>query len=589
MAERLAAPGQLLTRIGESANGDTILLTDGDHNHGVFSINKDLVLQWTGWSPNGAAVTGPARVLPCKITAAINQNARVEFRGITVDGREDLRGPGTLLSLGPTALVDSTLLNRTGVPDVGAIGTAGTGCIGWTLGGAGGRARASRLIRSRVYGVGTWGAGLHQAVYYKASDELYVEDSLVHHNAAYGPHFYPNGLDSLWKRTLVAYNGRGIVWSGAADASTGLSGYLSSNRNLFERCIVSHRQGASNYLLESEWSGGPAGTGNGINDSIVFDPTSSREREPGATGFSVGADVIRVDPQYLNAATGDFTITNPAAAGYGPTQIQPGGAPPPPPPPPADTDLDPGQEKFGRSVMPTSGGGWKGMSNDAKRGFAYTAPAGRRITQVRVRMRGSGTTTSTQPIRVAVYNDATEAKLGQSNEQVLAENMAEGTVAFTFASPVVLPANGGAIRLALHSGARSGSPTGEIQYAYADVVGALMFNADTYADGASDPYGAITDRTNQEAVMWARTEAVPSAPAGTSLEATFELGAAVTIGTSTVGAPIEVRYFEEQETCPYCHGAGVVDVSRAYEVIAGARQGRVHWVPGTGWLPGPGV
>lgn len=197
----------------------------------------------------------------------------------------------------------------------------------------------------------------------------------------------------------------------------------------------------------------------------------------------------------------------------------------------------PGQEKFGQTQIGTN---WRGMSENYKRASVFTVAANKQVSAIWCRMRGTGTTTASQPVRAFLYNDATGALLGTSVAQNLAENLTEQWVVFTFTTPVVMPAAGGAIRIGLHSGVWSGTHAGEVQFAALTVAGALPNGADTYSDGTDATWTSPPTDTYQMSIF-ALTATVSGGPAPvvnpvTSLTATPGNSQVVLSMTNPTGA-----------------------------------------------------
>jgi hypothetical protein len=540
-----------------------------------------------------------------------------------------------------------------------------------------------RRIRFRLIGDPSRNNHDHP-LYIKNCQFTRVEDCLFYEiTDGWCFHFYNNGDDTTVQRITAANVNAGITFSGANDSSTGLTGCYSSDRNIVEKSILMNCTRSGRYLVESYWGCSPAGVGNVVRDSNVYQGSGSGGRINSSSGGFTTSNLQNTDPLFVNPSVGDYRLSsNSPSIGYGPQQLQPGGSTPsppspvtnlaatpgdtqvalswtnpggtwdsivivrktgsystspadgttiydstgtshtdtgltngttyyysvytraggtysspaqisaqpqaasPPPPQPGD-DPAPGTEKVGK--FPAGTTGFKGMSPDAKRAFRFTMPAGKQFTTFWARMRGSGTGSSTQPIKVVVYNANTAARLGVSNERVLAENMAEQWVEFTVASPIKGPPSGGDILLGFHSGLRSGTPTGEVQYSFDSVAGGLLVNSDVYSDGPSDPFGSGTT-DNFVGSVFGVVQNVPSQPGGTELDVSFsgrgdwqvdaELG-------GTVPPALRVAYFPEVEGCTCCDGLGVRDVSRPYLIVDGQKEGRVRWVVGTGWVSGP--
>jgi hypothetical protein len=234
-----------------------------------------------------------------------------------------------------------------------------------------------------------------------------------------------------------------------------------------------------------------AGVGNMVRYSTTAFPANETEGTSAYSGVAKTSHTItgltNGTPVYVSVFA---TLTsNPAGSQYSdPASIAstPSAGTPPPPPPPPPTEPAPGEPKFGKITVGTT---WRGMSADYKRASRFTVPALKQITAIYARLRGTVGSTGTQDIRAFAYNDATGALLGVSADQSLSNALTEAWVAFTPASPIVMPSNGGLVRLGLHTG----STAGGLQVATDVVAGALPNGADTFSGGTDASWTTFTN------------------------------------------------------------------------------------------------
>jgi hypothetical protein len=145
---------------------------------------------------------------------------------------------------------------------------------------------------------------------------------------------------------------------------------------------------------------------------------------------------------------------------------------------------------FGRSslgVTPVA------LAADTKRAARFHMPVGGNVAKASVYLDGHGGGSAEQVARVALY-DALNALLTVSDEVAVAQAQAAGWVDFPFTAAAGKVALASAdYYLAVHGGATNST----IRLFTDDPHGAGgQWNADTYSDGASNPFGAATALTS---------------------------------------------------------------------------------------------
>lgn len=337
MAVTQVDPGEFAAAVAAAAVDDTLDLQPGNHTIAAagsrFSLSKRLNIIGNGQSA-GMFVEGTLGhtfdSIPVRVTGTMQITSGAAGSVLAGFGWQDnsASGPGTCLLLANSLrLQDIVISNRRN-------GVAGT--IFFTVGGP---VRPTGVvmhgIRSRL--VGDPAAGNHDhSIYVKNCSGLVVEDSVLYEGTdGWALHFYPNGDNTIVRRCVVyGYTG-GLTFSGAADGSTGLSGYLTSDANIVEDCILMNATRAGRYLIESWWSGAPPSGAslNIVRDSTVYQGAGAGGRISTANGGFTTSNLLNVDPLFTNPSIGDFRLqagSPAAAAGQGPVYIQPGGSPPPP-------------------------------------------------------------------------------------------------------------------------------------------------------------------------------------------------------------------------------------------------------------------
>jgi hypothetical protein len=134
------------------------------------------------------------------------------------------------------------------------------------------------------------------------------------------------------------------------------------------------------------------------------------------------------------------------------------------------------------SIVDTLDANTKGASK-------YTAPVPGQITKVEGWLSGLGTASGSQVVKAVVYSDSNGAPgslLGTSSAVTINHGAAFAWVPFTFSSPVTIAAG------PVWVGYLAGTTTGITQFKYDTSAGAVKYNADTYSDGASNPFGTAS-------------------------------------------------------------------------------------------------
>ena len=141
------------------------------------------------------------------------------------------------------------------------------------------------------------------------------------------------------------------------------------------------------------------------------------------------------------------------------------------------------KKTFGRTDVATMRSG--GMTADMKRGSKFTLSEAGTLLNFSAHLDGNGGASGSQSVRVVLYRDASGAsgaKVAESSPVVITASAAAGSW-ITFNAPQVA-LTPGAYWLVLHTGGTAG-----IARNAGDGAANWYGNADTYADGASDPFG----------------------------------------------------------------------------------------------------
>jgi hypothetical protein len=154
------------------------------------------------------------------------------------------------------------------------------------------------------------------------------------------------------------------------------------------------------------------------------------------------------------------------------------------------------------------------LDADRKAVAILTSPKAGTLAKVEIYLDGKGATHGTQKLRSVAYTVDGSGNpvnlLGTSNEVTIQAKQQAGWVAFTFPYSVPIPA--GRIAFGYLVGA-----TTRIARTYWDSTGTRVGNTDTYADGASNPFGAGTSASPAMALKVTGDEARFGISAGANL------------------------------------------------------------------------
>jgi parallel beta-helix repeat protein len=212
-------------------------------------------------------------------------------------------------------------------------------CFNMTDSSQWGVARYTTIENSRIHDCGQLPATNTEHGIYDSGFNTTITNNYIYDNADRGVQLR-GAQGAVVQHNVIYGNGEGVIF-----------GDLTASNDNVSYNIVSNSVIRSN--AESWWGSTPVGTGNTFDDNCVFatNANSYYDTNGGVTtsggGFDAQDNVV-ADPEYVDAASGDFTLrAGSGCAGYGPTGVQ---APPAtstaattttttttPPPPPATT------------------------------------------------------------------------------------------------------------------------------------------------------------------------------------------------------------------------------------------------------------
>lgn len=175
-----------------------------------------------------------------------------------------------------------------------------------------GRARGTVIDHSRIHACGRRPAdNTEHGIYVADADDTRIVDNYIYDNADRGIQLYPDAQRTLIEGNVIDGNGEGIIFSG--------DGGRASSHNRVQHNVITNSQIRAD--VESWYPhGNPRGVGNVVRENCVYGGRNTIA--PYAGGFSATLNII-ADPQYANAAAGNFSIpaSNPCArvlAGHAP-------------------------------------------------------------------------------------------------------------------------------------------------------------------------------------------------------------------------------------------------------------------------------
>ncbi len=230
------------------------------------------------------------------VTDAAND---VSFTHLVLDGRNDARLPSPSISGDRVSFINDEVTNEhTGICfDIGS-------SLGW------GTAVDTVIDRSRIHACGTLPRTNHDhGIYDESSINARITNNWIYDNADRGVQLYPDARGTLIAHNVIYGSSTGIIISGDHGMAT--------SDAVIEGNVIARSE---RYDVESWWpDGNPIGTGNLVRANCLAGTGLGSVADH--VGFVVTEPQVVADPQLVDPAAGDLSLTpGSRCAGFGPTE-----------------------------------------------------------------------------------------------------------------------------------------------------------------------------------------------------------------------------------------------------------------------------
>lgn len=177
-----------------------------------------------------------------------------------------------------------------------------------------GAALGTVIEDSRIHDCGVMAPQNHDhGIYVENATGAIIRDNWIYDNADRGIQLYPQAIDTLVTENVIYGNGQGVIFSSSSLGT--------STDNRVERNVIAGSR--VRWNVESFWEGS-VGSGNvarsnclwGANQNAYYNQEGGvLPQSQGATGFTAESNVV-AQPQFTDAATGDFTLVPGSACAF---------------------------------------------------------------------------------------------------------------------------------------------------------------------------------------------------------------------------------------------------------------------------------
>jgi Right handed beta helix region len=153
---------------------------------------------------------------------------------------------------------------------------------------------------NRIHHCGRTGKKDH-LIYMAQSRNAVIRRNLLDHNpGGWAVHLYPNADGTLVEGNVIDSNQGGVIFAGSGGGTT-------SEGNLVRGNVITNS--SPRWNIESSWSGGPAGRGNGASRNCLFSTGPGAPSGLGPDqGFQASGNAVARRPVYGDRQAGDYRL-----------------------------------------------------------------------------------------------------------------------------------------------------------------------------------------------------------------------------------------------------------------------------------------
>jgi hypothetical protein len=153
---------------------------------------------------------------------------------------------------------------------------------------------------NRIHHCGRTGKKDHLIYMAQSRNAVIRRNLLVHNPGGWAVHLYPNADGTLVEDNVIDSNHGGVIFAGSGGGET-------SDGNLVRANVITNS--SPRWNLESSWSGGPSGRGNGASRNCLFSTGPGAPSGLGPDrGFHKSGNAVARGPVYVDRHAGDYRL-----------------------------------------------------------------------------------------------------------------------------------------------------------------------------------------------------------------------------------------------------------------------------------------
>ncbi|HVD57594.1 MAG TPA: right-handed parallel beta-helix repeat-containing protein [Thermoleophilaceae bacterium] len=153
---------------------------------------------------------------------------------------------------------------------------------------------------NRIHHCGRTGKKDHLIYMAHSRNAVIRRNLLVENPGGWAVHLYPNADGTLVEGNVIDSNHGGVIFAGSGGGET-------SDGNLVRANVITNS--SPRWNLESSWSGGPAGRGNGASRNCLFSTGPGAPSGLGPDrGFHESGNAVARGPVYVDRQAGDYRL-----------------------------------------------------------------------------------------------------------------------------------------------------------------------------------------------------------------------------------------------------------------------------------------